>query len=70
MTKRAPEEIYEEREKRIRDAIQSKESDRIPIALVALSLQPDKPGRGLRAPLNEAKPENVRVTVDSIKKYG
>ena len=33
MTERAPEELYEEREKRVRDAIQLKESDRVPVVL-------------------------------------
>jgi len=33
MTDRAPEELYEEREKRVRDAIQLKEPDRVPVVL-------------------------------------
>ena len=46
------------------------EPDRIPVALGTLSLQPDTPGRGIRASIKKAKPENVRVRVESIKKYG
>ena len=33
MTERAPEELYEEREQRVRDAIQLKETDRVPVVL-------------------------------------
>ncbi|MFC1949565.1 hypothetical protein ACFLW0_05280, partial [Chloroflexota bacterium] len=32
-TGKSPEELYEEREKRLRDAIELKEPDRVPVAL-------------------------------------
>ncbi len=63
-TGKSPEELYREREKSVRDSINLVEPDRVPVVM----------GGGFiltnGSSIDEAKPENIRAMVDSVKKYG
>ncbi len=62
-TGKSPEELYREREQRVRDSINLVEPDRVPVVM----------GGGFiltnGSSIDEAKPENIKAMVDSVKKH-
>jgi hypothetical protein len=63
---KTPEQAYQEREKRILDAMALKKPDRVPV----LALFGSFPVMSSAGSMDNAKPENMKTMIDFTKEYG